>query len=177
MKTLNQQLTLFPSEESLLLSNTTRNVKYTIEDLKKYAIEKKGKCLSNYYKRSDHKYLWKCENKLHKEFEAQWNSVNKGGWCRQCYVETLKIPFNIIQEKVKQFGGTLITKEHEYVNNKSQLIYLCEFNHTCAKDWDRLNRARIKKDGTKLDWCSKCSRRKEYTINEIRIILISFSND
>ena len=81
MKTLNQQLTLFPvTEESLLLSNTTRKKKYTIEDLKKYAIQKKGKCLSNNYERSDHKYLWKCENKLHKEFEAQWSNVKRGRW-------------------------------------------------------------------------------------------------
>ena len=171
MKTLNQQLTLFPvTEESLLLSNTTRKKKYTIEDLKKYAIQKKGKCLSNNYERSDHKYLWKCENKLHKEFKAQWSSINRGGWCRDCWFEELRIPFSKIQEKVKQFGGTLITKEYEYVNSKSKLNYLCEFGHTCTKDWDRLNRARIKKDGTKSDWCSECSGRKPYTINEIRII-------
>ncbi|MCX6192571.1 MAG: zinc-ribbon domain-containing protein [Flavobacteriia bacterium] len=173
MKTLNQQLTLFPTEESLLLSNTTRNMKYTIEDLKKYAIEKKGKCLSNYYKRSDHKYLWKCENKLHKEFEAQWSNVNRkkrGQWCRDCFVESLKMDFTIIESQIEKFGGKLRTKKNEYINNKSPIIYYCEKGHECKSSWDRLQQASLKENGKKLRWCSKCSRRKEYTINEIRII-------
>ncbi len=144
--------------------------RYTIEDLNEFASEKhNGNCLSEDYTRNDRKYLWKCKNKSHVKFELGWDNVLRGRWCRQCYVETLKIPFNIIEEKVKQFGGILITKEPEYVNNNSQLIYLCEFNHKCAKDWDRLNRARIKKDGTKLDWCSKCSGKEKYSIDEIRI--------
>ena len=118
MKTLNQQLTLFPikNEESFLLSNTSRKKKYTIEDLKKYAIEKKGKCLSDSYKRNDHKYLWKCENKLHKEFEAQWSSVNRGGWCRDCSFEELRMDFTIIESKIEKFGGKLITKKKININ-------------------------------------------------------------
>jgi hypothetical protein len=174
MKTLNQQLTLFPvTEESFLLSKRTRKMKYTIEDLKKYAIKKKGKCLSDSYIRNDHKYLWKCENKLHKEFEAQWSNVNRkkrGQWCRDCYVESLKMDFTIIESKIEEFGGKLITKKNEYINNKSPIIFNCEKGHECKSSWDRLQQASLKDNGKKLNWCSKCSRRKPYTLEEVEIM-------
>lgn len=143
--------------------------RHTIKDLKHFASENhNGKCLSMDYTRYDRKYLWKCQDKSHEPFEARWDNVKRGRWCKACSHKNLKIDFSIIQSKVKIFGGKLITKKHEYKNSKSPIIYLCENGHRCLKDWDRLRRAKIKENGQKLDWCSKCSRRKPYTIQEVQ---------
>ncbi len=48
-------------------------IKYTIEDLKKYAIKKGGKCLSTEYISTNHKYLW--EDSKGRKWEALWNNV------------------------------------------------------------------------------------------------------
>ena len=45
----------------------------TIEDLRKYAESKKGKCLSKKYEFSDQYYTWKCE--YGHKWDAKWNAV------------------------------------------------------------------------------------------------------
>lgn len=143
--------------------------RHTIKDLKHFASENhNGKCLSMDYTRNDRKYLWKCQDKSHDPFEAEWGNVNRGQWCKACSDKNLTIDFSLIQSKIKLLGGKIISKKHEYKNSKTPINYFCENNHLCTKDWDRLRRAKIKENGVKLDWCSTCSGKKKYTIEDVQ---------
>lgn len=143
--------------------------RHTIENLKHFASENhNGKCLSVDYTRNDRKYLWKCQDKSHIPFEARWDNVKRGQWCKACSDKNLTIDFSIIQSKVKLLGGKIITKKHEYKNSKTPINYLCENGHLCTNDWNRLHRAKMKENGEKLFWCSKCSGKKKYTIEDVQ---------
>lgn len=57
--------------------------KYNIDDLKKYAVSKNGKCLSDEYKSYKKKLIWMCE-KGH-DWEATPDSVISNKiWCKKC---------------------------------------------------------------------------------------------
>lgn len=145
--------------------------RHTIEDLKHFASKNhNGKCLSKDYTRNDRKYLWKCQDKSHDPFDAGWDNVKRGGWCKACSHKNQTIDFNDIQSKIKSLGGKIITKKHEYKNSKTPINYFCENGHPCSSDWDRLRYAKIKENGKKVGWCSTCSKRKKYTIEQIRDI-------
>lgn len=145
---------------------------HNIEDLKSFALLKQGECLSSSYSRNDHKYLWKCKVISHKVFEARWDNVKRGRWCKECAHESQRIDFKFISEKIKEFGGELITQEKEYINSKSIIQYHCENGHLCNNDWNRLQKVRIQKGGSKLHWCSSCSNKKKYTLEEVRKVFL-----
>jgi vacuolar-type H+-ATPase subunit E/Vma4 len=67
--------------------------KATIEDLKVFAIERGGRCLSTEYNTKDDKYEWECE-KGH-TWSATYGSVKNGGtWCGECAIDKRKKRFN-----------------------------------------------------------------------------------
>lgn len=63
--------------------NTGKNVKYNIDDLRKFAKEMGGRCLSLIYLNTKTKYTWQCKFK-HKVWEAKWEALLRGSWCPQC---------------------------------------------------------------------------------------------
>lgn len=144
--------------------------KYTIKDLNIFAKENhKGRCLSTVYLRNDTKYTWKCNNKNHPEFESQWGNVNRGQWCKSCADERFKMDFVVIQQKVKEMGGKLISKSKDYVNNKSVIKYYCDQGHKCESSWGKLQQAKVK-NGSTLNWCSECSGKVKYSIARVRAL-------
>jgi len=58
-------------------------VKYSIEDMKKIAIERGGKCLSNEYTDSLTKLKWKCKDGH--IWETTSVQINQGRWCPHCH--------------------------------------------------------------------------------------------
>lgn len=70
--------------------------KHTIEEIKLFAIEKKGKCLSDNYKDNKQKLLWECE-KGHQWF-AKFNLIQScNSWCPECKMwKTQKELYKII---------------------------------------------------------------------------------
>lgn len=142
--------------------------KYTIDDLKEYAkVNYQGRCMSSVYSRNDTKYIWKCKNKSHPEFEAQWGNVVRGRWCKLCANERFKMDFSVIQLKIKEMGGKLVSKQKDYVNNKSVIKYYCDQGHECSSSWGKLQQAEVA-NGRALNWCSECSGKAKYTIAEVR---------
>lgn len=62
-----------------------RTNKNALEMAECLAKSKNGDCLSTKYVSSNHKLLWKCSNKNHKEWYAKYSSVvNDGSWCPAC---------------------------------------------------------------------------------------------
>jgi len=59
------------------------NIKLTIEDMRKIAIERGGKCLSQEYVNTHTKLLWQCENRH--QWTAIPSNIKRGRWCPVCY--------------------------------------------------------------------------------------------
>lgn len=63
----------------------TKNRKYSIKDLKNYAISKKGICLSEQYTSCANKYEWQCE--CSNVWRASWGQVlYQDTWCPKCNI-------------------------------------------------------------------------------------------
>ena len=113
-------------------------LKYTIEDCKKAAKEKGGKCLSTKYTTCDDKYIWKCSVVEHKEWKTTFAIVNKGGWCRSCSKDKfLQIgrdkEFIECKFKAIENGGTCLSTE--YINNITNMEWECEHGHNWSATW------------------------------------------
>jgi hypothetical protein len=127
---------------------------YTIEDLKKYAKNKNGLCLSQEYKTNDTKYLWECKNKH--QFEKVWYCVKtRDEWCNICrlghYIEYL-------QEYAIKFNGECLSET--FTDSKTKYNFKCENKHTFD-----LTYSQIKKD----IWCKFCkNNRTQYTIENLK---------
>jgi len=122
---------------------------YKIEDLQKYAKQKKGECLTKIYTNSSEKYKWKCE-KNHK-WEATWSSVVNGGtWCKNCATkkvnEKTKLTIGEMHEIAKKNGGKCLSKK--YIRNSSKLNWECNDGHEFSMN------AQTVKSGS---WCPQCS--------------------
>jgi hypothetical protein len=63
-----------------------KKFKLTIEDMRKVAAEKGGKCLSEEYLGSDQHLTWQCD-KGH-VWEAIPAAIRSGRWCPTCYLES-----------------------------------------------------------------------------------------
>lgn len=88
------------------------------------AIEKGGLCLAGIdeYKNSRTKLKWQC-SKGHK-WLAGWNNINTGTWCPQC---AGKLPplLKDMQAKAAEQGGLCLSKEGEYKNRNTKLLWEC----------------------------------------------------
>lgn len=141
-------------------------LKYTIEDCKKVAKEKGGKCLSTKYTNCDDKYIWKCSVVEHKEWKTTFTIVNKGGWCRSCSKDKfLQIgrdkEFIECKFKAIENGGTCLSTE--YINNSTNMEWECEEDHKWSATWKN-----IKKD----TWCPKCAGKQKLTLEECKKLAI-----
>ena len=56
--------------------------RWTIEDMKRLAIERNGECLSEVYKHNKFKLIWKC-NICKYVWSAAPSNILNGGWCPQ----------------------------------------------------------------------------------------------
>lgn len=108
------------TEKTKVLEEGSNNRIDRLSIAKDFAIKKAGKCLSEYYKNSSSKLLWKCSNEKHKEFESTYNSViNQGRWCPECG------EFHIHEERVRNilnniFKSSFIKSYPKWnINNKT----------------------------------------------------------
>lgn len=65
----------------------SRNVKHTIEEMKKIASERGGECLSDIYTNVKTKLKWKCY--LGHVWESAPVNIVKGCWCPECHSKTI----------------------------------------------------------------------------------------
>lgn len=146
-------------------SEERRLKKYTIEEVKMFAMEKGGSCLSNDYKNAHSKLKWKCE-KGHIWEQKLSIMKSKGYWCPKCGIESRaskkRLSISVVQEAAKNNGGECLSTK--YVNNKSPLKFKCKNGHIWKTSYCSV------RDGK---WCPKCAGKKKYTIEEIKEIAIS----
>ena len=61
----------------------SRRNKYTIDEVKEYAIGKKGKCLSSTYKNNKENLKWQYD-KCNNIWKARLDRIKSGTWCPKC---------------------------------------------------------------------------------------------
>jgi hypothetical protein len=90
--------------------------KISIEEIKKIAIQKEGKCLSEQLLKNKDRLLFICKN--NHQWLANANRIKHGSWCAICAKRT-RIGIDVVKEKAKARGGDCISEV--YVSNKSLL--------------------------------------------------------
>lgn len=132
----------------------------TRTDLQKLAISRKGKCLSNEYKRAITKYKWVCE--YGHQFVATWDSVRVGSWCPKCAGRCRSI--DDIQQIAKKRGGDCLSLKFQKTTDK--LWWKCGSGHSWKASVASILRG---------SWCPTC--RNYYTEEKCRFIIESLTGE
>ena len=86
--------------------NSCIQFKYTINDMKKFAESKNGKCLSDKYLGNMIHLIWQCENN-HDPWKATPNNiVNKNSWCPECNSSVNELRCRFILETLLEYQLT-----------------------------------------------------------------------
>ena len=75
--------------------------------------------------------------------EISWSNFQQGKRCRECAIKDRakkqRIDFSIIQKAFEKEGYVLLSKEEEYENKDSKLLYLCNKGHKNITNWSNFN--------------------------------------
>lgn len=124
----------------------------SIEDCHNLAAAKGGKCLSTNYINSGTYYIWECS--VGHQWEAKYKDVQQGTWCPKCGIQhRIFLSRNSLEDcsnlALKNNGKCLSV---DYVNNKTKLLWECEFGHRWEASYDNILRE---------TWCPTCSPQKK----------------
>lgn len=126
-----------------------------LDDLKKLARSRKGKCLATHYHCNDEKLLWECAEGH--RWKAQTNNVRSGSWCPQC---ARNQPYTIedMHKLARKFGGTCLSKS--YKNGRTPLRWKCEMGHIFEKTPNHII--------NQGQWCRACGGTQPHSIRTMR---------
>lgn len=117
----------------------------TMEEMKKLAASKGGKCLSNAYVNVRSKLRWECTNGH--TWEATPGSLrNMDSWCPTC-ARVAPLLLEDMQELAASRGGECLSEVYE--NSATKLRWRCEEGHVWDATPDNV------KNGDQ--WCPQCS--------------------
>jgi len=130
--------------------------KWTIEDMKKLAEERGGKCLSKKYININKKLKWKC-GKCEYEWQASAMSVKTGNhWCPKCAGQP-KIIIERLQELAAKKGGRCLSSYYKNAHFKYQ--WKCREGHSFEATYANISQGK---------WCPKCWGERRKTKDERR---------
>lgn len=126
-----------------------------LEEMKKIAEARGGKCLSSQYVDMTTKLRWQCSE------GHTWNTaptnIASGRWCPEC-AGNVPLSLEDCQGAAHKRGGLCLSKR--YVNAHQHMLWKCEKGHK----W----RARAAPVIYGRSWCSECSGRKRKTLKDMR---------
>lgn len=158
-----------------------KNIPLTIKEMQEIAIKKNGECLSNEYKNTHSKLLWKCKN--NHQWMATPTNIKSGKWCPFCkssqgekIINEYLIKNKIIFEREKRFADCKNNKKLPfdfYLPEKNTLIEFDGIQHFkpirfkgCSIDYANEQYCElIKRDAIKNKYC---------TDNNIQLIRIPY---
>lgn len=127
------------------------NVKLTIEECRKYAEEKDGKCLSETYENLNQYMDWECkEGHQWSVAFAGMRSLNQ--WCPYCSGR-MNNNLQVCQEYAAKYFGKCLSEE--YMNNKTYMDWECKKGHQWKARFDWM-----KHDNSWCPYCSSCRSEK-----------------
>ena len=137
--------------------------KKTIEEMRKFAESRGGKCLSDRYQNAYTVLLWECK-RGHRWESKSSHIIHNNSWCPEC-AGVKKGTIEQIHRIAKDRNGKCLSKE--YINQRTHLEWECEKGHRWwATPHD------IKLSGY---WCYECSGRKKLTIELMQTLADSKS--
>lgn|ERR1019366_7166133 len=113
--------------------------KYTIEDMREWAAEKGGKCLSEEYTNALKPLLWECKDEH--RWERNSNGIQQGTWCRKCVDNDKKHTMDDVAKLAQNKNGKCLSKE--YINAAAPMKWQClkcegvrelSYNNLCRSD-------------------------------------------
>lgn len=118
----------------------------SIEDMRKLAQERGGKCLSTeyHYKR---RLTWECGCGY--KWKATPASVIPGSWCPKCG-GSLPLTLEEVQKLAESKGGKCLSTE--YINNRTPMLFECSLGHRWEVAVGHIRGSKNKR-GT---WCPTC---------------------
>lgn len=124
--------------------------KLDIEEMKKWAESKGGKCLSEMYVNNRTQLQWQC--KYGHTWKAKPSDIRQQGtWCPECWEnrrgDSCKSSIQKMQEVANSRGGKCLSTE--YINSKTNLKWQCKEGHIFDASPGHITR------GT---WCLICTR-------------------
>ncbi|MFE8698423.1 hypothetical protein ACFYKT_19125 [Cytobacillus sp. FJAT-53684] len=132
---------------------------YTIQNLKDFAKDRGGKCLSKEYTKMKDQYEWLCLCGY--VWEASFNNIVNGTWCPKCSGR-LKKTINEMHEFAEKKGGKCLSDI--YINNKIPLLWECEKGHQFSSTFDSVSNNNT--------WCNhrECTSAPRYNLSRIQEI-------
>lgn len=126
----------------------------TIQDMRRLARKRNGKCLSTDYSNCHVKLHWEC--KEGHRWWAQSNNVGTGQWCPTCVGKTPTI--REFQKLAQSRGGKLISKR--YKSSITKMKWQCKKGHRWLAESNKI------KQGV---WCPLCAREKAGSTQRLSI--------
>jgi hypothetical protein len=128
--------------------------KYTIKDMKKVAVSKKGKCLSYDYLGMNEHLKWECA--CGNTFKATPSKIiHRNQWCPKCGIKksarSQASNINECKYIASERGGKCLSKI--YNNNSTLLKWQCKEGH----HWHATLRSVKDSQNRKGTWCPECS--------------------
>lgn len=129
--------------------------KLTIEDARKVAEERGGRCLSSKFINSKTPLKWQCKNGHN--WEACIGNIKRGTWCPQCARPNNKLSINDMYNIASERDGEFLSPF--YKNSTTKHKWKCKNGHVFL-----MRPADIKHRNC---WCPKCAGVKKLTIEEM----------
>lgn len=111
----------------------------TLDQCINVAISREGVCLSTSYNNSKEKMKWQCKNGH--MWEARFNDIKRGSWCRSCLKKTI----SECHLTAENHGGHCLT--NVYINKYTKMSWKCHMNHIWQARYN---------DVMKGSWCNEC---------------------
>jgi hypothetical protein len=130
----------------------------TIEEIKRIAEERGGKCLSDIYIDIKSKLLFACAEGH--QWKARPAGIKQGSWCRKCVADKLRGTLEDMRRIAKERGGKCLSDT--YADGNKKLLWECAEGHR----WEA-----IPKSITQGSWCKICLTNKQRgTLREMKIL-------
>ena len=141
--------------------------KYSLEDAKKLAEERNGKCLSTTESfTNSYNLIWFC-NVHQKEWTAPISRIVSGGWCPTCGREKCdsnrkKYTLRDLQLLAAEHGGICLSAECSRADDKYE--WECDKGHKWLATFNDIKGS----PKHKPTWCPECAGKKKHTIEDMR---------
>ncbi|WP_343632448.1 hypothetical protein [Fluviicola sp.] len=130
-----------------------------LEDLKNWALERGGKCLTSEFLGRETKHLWECASGH--QFEHSPRMVQRGSWCVKCMKQIeQQEALELMKKWAQERDGKLLSKI--YINTEIPLEWECKNKHQFKKSRDQI------KQLTSSDWCPECNTKKRNAKRELK---------
>jgi hypothetical protein len=126
----------------------------SIEEMRRIALSRGGKCLSTAYQSIASKLQWEC-SEGHTWFSAP-SSVKDGHWCPECS-GNVRLTIQDMHRLAQEQGGKCLS--NTYLNNRTHLRWECIQGHQWTATPNHVREGK---------WCPKCGGTAKLTIQEMR---------